>query len=71
MKYILTKHEAIKRTEEIQYEVEIPKDIKNKVGYANDQIEENNYQSCKLLDIVDSELINDEIIDLKVKSEKN
>lgn len=71
MKYILTKHETIRRTEEIQYEVEIPKNIKNKVRYANNQIEENNYQSCNLLDIVDSELIDDEIIDLKVKLEKS
>ncbi len=68
MKYILTKHETIRRTEKIQYEVEIPKNIQGKSEYANNQIEENNYQSYKMVDIVDSELVDDEIISLKIKS---
>ncbi len=71
MKHILTKYETTKRTEKIQYEVEIPKNIQNKSEYANNQIEENNYKSYKIMDIVDSELINDEIVNLKIKSEKS
>ena len=67
MKYILTKHETIRRTEKIQYEIEIPKNIQDKKGYANNQVEENNYKSYKRLGIVDSELINDEIANLKLK----
>ncbi len=67
MKYLLTKHETIRRTEKIQYEIEIPKNIKDKKRYANNQIEENNYQSYKLLDIVDSKLLDDEILNLKLK----
>lgn len=71
MKYILTKHETIKRTEKIQYEIKIPENIKDKIGYANNQVEKNNYQTSKILDIIDSELIDDEIIDLKIKSAKS
>jgi hypothetical protein len=71
MKYILTKHETIKRTEKIQYEIEIPKSIIDKTEYANDQVEENNYHSCKIIDIIDSEIINDEIIALKIKTIKS
>ena len=67
MKYLLTKHETIRRTEKIQYEIEIPKNIKDKKRYANNQIEENNNQSYKLLDIVDSKLLDDEILNLKLK----
>ena len=68
MKYILTKDETIRRTERMQYEVEVPENIKNKIGYADNQIKENNYKSYKMLDIVDSELLDDEVIDLKIKS---
>lgn len=71
MKYILTKYETIRRTEKIQYEIEIPKNIKDKAKYANHQIEENKHQSYELLDVVDSELIDDEIISLKIKSARN
>lgn len=71
MKYFLTKYETITRTEKIQYEIEIPKNIKDKTGYANNQVVENNYQSYKLLDIVGSEFINDEIVDLKIKPTRN
>ncbi|HOI97885.1 MAG TPA: hypothetical protein PLA19_05305 [Candidatus Pacearchaeota archaeon] len=68
MKYILTKHETIKRTEKIQYEIEIPKNIIYKTEYANNQVAENNYQSYKIIDIVNSETIDDEIVALKIKS---
>lgn len=65
MKYILIKDETIRRIERMQYEVEVPKNIKNKIEYADNQIKENNYKSCKMLDIVDSELLDDEVVDLK------
>ena len=71
MKYFLTKYETITRTEKVQYEIEIPKNIKDKKRYADNQIQENNYQSHKMLDVVNSELIDEEIIDFKIKSGKS
>jgi len=65
MKYILTKYETIRRTEQIEYYIDIPKNIKNKERYANNQIFENKYKKYKIVDIVDSEILDDEIIDLK------
>lgn len=65
MKYILIKDETIRRIERMQYEVDVPKNIKNKIEYADNQIKENNYNSCKMLDIVDSELLDEEVVDLK------
>ena len=71
MKYFLTKHETITRTEKVQYEIEIPKNIKSKKRYADNQIQENNYQSHKILDVVNSELIDEKIIGFRIKSAKN
>ncbi len=68
MKYILIKDETIRRTERIEYEIEIPKNILNKIEYADNQVKENNYKSYKMLDIVDSELLDDEVVNLKVES---
>ena len=68
MKYILTKDETIRRTERIQYEIEIPKNTRNKIEYAHKQVEENNYKSYRISDIIDSERLNDEVIDFKIKS---
>jgi len=68
MKYILTKDEIIRKTERIQYEIEIPRNIRNKTEYADEQVKENNYKSYKISDIIDSELLDDEVIDLKIKS---
>jgi len=68
MKYILTKDETIRKTERIQYEIEIPRNIRNKTEYADEQVKENNYKSYKISDIIDSELLDDEVIDLKIKS---
>ena len=65
MKYILTKYETIRRTEQIEYYIDIPKNIKDKERYANNQIFENKYKKYKIVDIVDSEILDDEIIDLK------
>lgn len=66
MKYLLIKDETIRRTERMQYEVEIPKNIRNKAEYADEQVKENNYNSYRMLDIVDSELLDDEVINLKI-----
>jgi hypothetical protein len=71
MNYILTKHETVRRTEKIQYEIEVPENIINKERYARNKIQENNYKSCKIIDIIDSELIEDEIVDFKTKLIKN
>lgn len=68
MKYILTKDETIRRTERMQYEVEIPKNIKNKIEYADEQVRGNNYKSYKIVDIVDGELLDDEVVNLEIKS---
>ncbi len=68
MKYILVKDETIRRIERIQYEVEIPKNTRNKFEYADNQVQDNNYESYKMVDILESELLDDEVVDLKIKS---
>ncbi|PIS39763.1 MAG: hypothetical protein COT33_00220 [Candidatus Nealsonbacteria bacterium CG08_land_8_20_14_0_20_38_20] len=68
-KYIVTKLETIRRTEKVQYEVLIPEKIRNKEEYTQDQLEEGNYKNCKMVDIVDSEMLDDEIISLTKKTE--
>lgn len=68
MKYILIKDETIRRTERVRYEIEIPKNIKNKILYADNQVKENNYESYKIIDRFNSEPIDDEIISLKMTS---
>lgn len=65
MKYILTKHETIKRIEKVEYSVDIPRNIKNKERYAKNQIVENKYEKYKVVDIVDSETLDDEIVGLR------
>lgn len=64
-KYILTKYETIRRTEKVEYEVEVPDRIKNKMVYADKQVLENNYKDCKVVDIPDSEMLDEENINLK------
>ena len=64
-KYILTKCETIKRTEKVEYEVEIPENIKNKIRYADKQILGNNYKNCRVADVIDSELIDEENFNLR------
>ena len=66
MKHILTKYETIRRTEKIEYSINIPKNIKNKERYANNQVMENKYKRYKVVDVVGSEILDDEIINLKV-----
>ena len=64
-KYIVTKHETIRRIEKVEYQVEIPSHIRNKEQYAHDKINDNDYMDCKVVDILDSEMLDDELIYLK------
>jgi len=61
VKYILTKYETIRRTEKVEYMVEIPENTKKKTEYANEQVLGNNYLEYKVTDIVDSEILDEEI----------
>jgi hypothetical protein len=65
VKYILTKYETIRRTEKVEYAVEIPENIKNKKVYAVEQVLDNHYGDYKVVDIVDSEMLDEEIGDLR------
>lgn len=65
VKYILTKYETIRRTEKVEYTVEIPKNTKNKTEYANEQVLGSNYLEYKVSDIVDSEMLYEEIQNLR------
>ena len=67
-KYIFTKYENIRRIEKVEYEIEIPEKIKNKMEYADEQVLENNYNNYKIVDIIDSEMVDEEIVDLRKKS---
>jgi len=69
-KYILTKHENIRRIEKVEYEIEIPEKIKNKMEYADEQVLENNYNNYKIVDIIDSEMLDEEIVDLRKNQRK-
>jgi len=65
VKYILTKYETIRRTEKVEYMVEISENIKNKIAYANEQVLDNNYANYRIVDIVDSEKLDEEIRNLR------
>ena len=64
-KYILTKYETIRRTEKVEYMVEVPENIKNKIVYADEQVLYNNYKDYKIVDVVDSEKLDEEIRNLR------
>lgn len=64
-RYILTKNETIRRVEKVEYIIKIPENVKNKKVYAEKQLEDNNYVSCKVVDVVDSEMLDDEVTDLR------
>ena len=64
-KYILTKYETIRRTEKVEYMVEIPEYIKNKIVYADEQVLDNDYTDYKVVGIVDSEKLDEEIRNLR------
>ena len=65
VKYILTKYETIRRTEKVEYAVEIPENISNKTAYANEQVLDSNYMDYKVVDIVDSEMLDEDIRSLR------
>jgi len=65
VKYILTKYETIRRTEKVEYAVEISDNIKNKKVYADEQVLYNNYVDYKVVDIVDSEMLDEETRSLR------
>ncbi len=67
-KYVLTKYETIQRTEKVEYIVEIPVNIRNKTEYADEQVFDNNYVDYKVVDIVDSEKLDEEICSLRKSS---
>ena len=70
-KYILTKYERILRVEKVEYTFEIPKDTKNKLAYATQQLEDSNYIDCKVVDIPISKMLEEEIHNLRrAESEK-
>lgn len=65
IKYVLTKYETIRRTENVEYIIEIPHNIKNKMVYADEQVLNNNYKAIKVIDILDSEKLNEETLSLR------
>ena len=65
VKYILTKCETIRRTEKVEYLVEIPENIRNKTEYAEEQIIDNKYVDYKVVDIIDSDTLDEEICSLR------
>jgi len=65
VKYILTKYETIRRTEKVEYAVEIPENVKNKKVYAVERVIDNNYVDYKVVDIIDSEILDEEIRNLR------
>ena len=68
VKYILTKYETIRRTEKVEYAVEIPENVKNKKVYAVERVIDNNYVDYKVVDIIDSEILDEEIRNLRKAS---
>ncbi|MFC2026728.1 hypothetical protein ACFLUX_01995 [Chloroflexota bacterium] len=65
IKYILTKYETIRRTEKVEYLIDIPNNIVDKTVYADEQVLDNNYKDFKVVDIVDSERLDEEIFSLR------
>lgn len=63
--YILTKYETVRRTEKVEYAVDIPENIRNKTAYALKQVENVDYTGCQVVDIVDSELLDVEVDSLR------
>ncbi len=65
IKFVITKHETIRRTEKVEYEVIVPENIQNKADYALCKLARGDYDTLKVVDIVDSELLDEEVINLK------
>lgn len=64
-KYVLTKYETVRRVEKVEYEVEIPRVVKNKIVYADKKILQNDYLSYKIVDICESEMLDEEVKSFK------
>lgn len=70
IRYILTKYETIRRTEKVEYVVDIPEVVRNKKEYADELVFGHDYLDCKVVDIVDSEKLDEETRSLrKVKNQ--
>jgi len=65
IRYILTKYETIRRTEKVEYVVDIPEVVMNKKEYADELVLENEHLDCTVVDIVDSEKLDEEIRSLR------
>ena len=65
IRYILTKYETIRRTEKVEYVVDIPEVVMNKKEYADELVLENEHLDCTVVDIVDSEKLDEEISSLR------
>jgi len=70
-RYVLTKYERMLRLEKVEYVVEIPDNIRNKLIYADKQIMDSNYTDCRVVDIPVSKMLDEEIHSLRrVKHKK-
>ena len=70
-KYVLTKYERILRLEKVEYVVEIPENIRNKLAYAGEQVMDSNYTDCEVVDMPVSKMLDEEIHSLRrVKHKK-
>jgi len=67
VKYAIIKDETIRRTERVEYIFAIPVNIRNKKKYAVQQLEDNNYLNCAIIDILESELLDDNVVHFKRK----
>lgn len=65
IRYILTKYETIRRTEKVEYVVDIPEIVRNKKEYAGELVFDGDYLDCKVVDIVDSEKLDEEVRSLR------
>lgn len=67
-KYVLTRHETITKTEEVQYEIDVPTNIKSKQEYAEEQISDGNYSKSKIVNVLDSQIIGEENLSFRRKN---
>ena len=65
IRYILTKYETVQRTEKVEYVVDIPEVVRNKRQYANELVSNNEYLAYAVVDVVDSEKLDEEVRSLR------
>lgn len=63
-KYTLVRYETTRRTEKVEYIIEIPEQIKRKQEYADEEVFKNNYLSFKVAEIIESERLDEEPISI-------